>query len=70
MQQKVEDYKLEAGGTLLYKNRIYVPNFQELRIMILKKMHNVPYARHLGYLKTMAAIKSHYFWPGMKKKIA
>jgi hypothetical protein len=26
MLQKVEDYKLEADGTLLYKNRIYVPN--------------------------------------------
>jgi hypothetical protein len=66
----VEDYKLEANGTLLYKNRIYVPNFQELRIMILKEMHNVPYARHPGYQKTMAIVKSHYFWQGMKKKIA
>ena len=26
MPQKVEDYKLEADGTLLYKNKIYVPN--------------------------------------------
>jgi hypothetical protein len=28
MLQKVEYYKLEADGTLLYKNRVYVPNFQ------------------------------------------
>jgi hypothetical protein len=70
MLQKVEDYKLEADGTLLYKNRIYVPNFQELRIMILKEMHNVPYVGHPGYQKTVAAVKSHYFWPGMKKEIA
>ena len=27
MLQKVEDYKLEANGTLLDKNRIYVLNF-------------------------------------------
>jgi hypothetical protein len=40
MLQKVEDYKLEADGTILYKNRIYVPNSQELRIMILKEMNN------------------------------
>jgi hypothetical protein len=70
MLQKVEDYKLEVDGTLLYKNRIYVPNFQELRIMILKEMHNVPYVGHPGYQKTVAAVKSHYFWPGMKKEIA
>jgi hypothetical protein len=66
----VEDYKLEADGTLLYTNKIYVPYFQELRIMILKEMHNVPYAGYPGYQKTVAAVKSHYFWPGMKKEIA
>jgi hypothetical protein len=32
-------------------------------------MHNVPYAGHPGYQKNMAAIKSHYFWLGMKKDI-
>jgi hypothetical protein len=66
----VEDYKLEADGTLLYKNRIYVPNFPELRIMILKEMHNVPYVGHPGYQKIVAAVKSHYFWLGKKNKIA
>jgi hypothetical protein len=49
MPQKVENYKLEADGTLLCKNKIYVPNSQELRIMILKEMHNVPYVGHPGY---------------------
>jgi hypothetical protein len=33
-------------------------------------MHNVPYAGHPGYQKTMAAVKIHYFWLGMKKEIA
>jgi hypothetical protein len=61
---------LEADGTLLYKNKIYVPNFQDLGIMILKEMHNMPYVGHPRYQKTMATIKSHYFWLGMKKEIA
>jgi hypothetical protein len=56
---KVEDCKLGTDRTLMYKNRIYVPNSQELIIMILKEMHNVPYVGHLGYQKTVAAIKSH-----------
>jgi hypothetical protein len=51
MQQKVKDYKLENDEVLLYKNRIYVPNSHELRSMILKEMHNVPYVGHLGYQK-------------------
>ena len=70
MLQKVENYKLEADGTLLYKNKIYIPNVQNLKLMILNEMHNVPYAGHPGYQKKVAAVKSQYFWLGMKKEIA
>jgi hypothetical protein len=51
MIQKVEDYKLEDDGTLLFKNIIYAPNLQELRIMIMKEMHNVSYVGNPGYQK-------------------
>ena len=70
MPQKVENYKLETDGTLLYKNIIYVPNVQYLKLMILHEMHNVPYAGHPEYQKPVAIVKSHYFWPGMKKVLA
>jgi hypothetical protein len=36
MQQKVEDYKLGNDEILLYRNKIYVPNYHELRSIILK----------------------------------
>jgi hypothetical protein len=49
---------------------VYVPNDQELKLAILKEMHNVTYDGHPGYQKTVAAVKSHYFLPGMKKEIA
>jgi hypothetical protein len=61
MPQKVENYKLEIDGTLLYKNIIYVPNVQDMKLMILHEMHNVPYAGHPRYQKNVAAVKSHYF---------
>jgi hypothetical protein len=70
MPQKMEIYKLETDGILLYKNIIFVPNVQCLKQMILQEMHNVPYTWHPGYQKTVVAIKSHYFWPGMKRYIA
>jgi hypothetical protein len=69
MQQKVEDYKLGNDEILLYRNIIYVPNSHELRSMILKEMHNVPYVGHPGYQKTIAVVKSQYYWPGMKREI-
>jgi hypothetical protein len=68
--QKEGNYILGADGILLYKNRVYKPNVQELKLVILKEMHNVTYARHPGYQKTVAAVKSHYFWLGMKREIA
>jgi hypothetical protein len=33
-------------------------------------MHNVPYAGHLGYQKTITTVKSQYYWPDMKKELA
>jgi hypothetical protein len=68
-QQIEKGYALKTNGLLLYKNRVYVPNDRELKLAILKEMHNVTYAGHPGYQKTVAAVKSHYFWPGMKKEV-
>jgi hypothetical protein len=53
----------------VYKRRVYVPNSPELRSAILKEMHNVPYARHPGYHKTISIVKSQYYWPGMIREI-
>jgi hypothetical protein len=58
-----------ANGLLLYKNRVYVLNVRELKLEILKEMYNVAYAGHPGYQKTVAVVKSHYFWPSLKKEI-
>jgi hypothetical protein len=69
MQQKVEDYEVGIDGILLYKNNVYVPDSPELRSAILKEMHNVPYVGHPGYQKAISALKSQYYWPGMKREI-
>jgi hypothetical protein len=47
-----------------------VPNSLELKNLILKEMHNVPYAAHSGYHKIIAHVKSQYYWPGMKWEVA
>jgi hypothetical protein len=69
LQQKIEDYKLDNDEILRYRERIYVPNSQELKNMILRGMHNVPYVGHPGYHKIIAVVKSQYYWPGMKKEV-
>jgi hypothetical protein len=67
--QTKESYTLGTDGLLLYKNKVYVTNVRDLKLEILKEMHNMAYAGHLGYQKTMAAVKRHYFWPCLKKEI-
>jgi hypothetical protein len=69
MKQKVEDYELGIDGILQYIKKVYVPNSLEFRSVILKEMHNVPYARHPVYQKTISAVKSQYYWPDMKREI-
>jgi hypothetical protein len=69
LQQKIEEYKLDNEEIIMYRGRIYVPNSQELKIVILREMHNVTYVGHLGYQKTIAVVKSQYYWPRMKKEV-
>jgi hypothetical protein len=69
LQQKIEEYKLDNDEIFMYMGRIYVPNSQELKNQILREMHNVPYVGHPRYEKTIAAVKSQYYWPGMKKEV-
>jgi hypothetical protein len=69
MPQKVDNYNLGIDGILLRKNNFFFPNVQDLKCMIFHEMHNVPYVGHPGYQKIVATIKSHYFWPSMKKEI-
>ena len=59
--QTKESYTLGTDSFLLYKNRVYVPNDRELKLTILKEMHNVTYVGHHGYQKIGARMKSHYF---------
>jgi hypothetical protein len=51
------------------KNRIYVSSSRELRNLVLKEIHNVPYVGHLGYQKTIVAVRIQFFWPRMKKDV-
>jgi hypothetical protein len=69
LQQKIEEHNLDNDEILTYRRRIYLPNSLELKNLILREIHNVPYAGHPGYQKTIAVVKSQYYWPGMKKEV-
>jgi hypothetical protein len=60
---------MKEDGLLMHKNRIYVPSFRELRNLVLKEMHIVPYVGHIGYQKTIATVGIQFFWPRMKRDV-
>jgi hypothetical protein len=66
-QQKLNSYELKEDGILVYKGKVYVSNSNELKNIVMKEMHNVPYAGHPRNHKTIVAVTSQYFWSGMKK---
>ena len=48
-QNKLECYELKEDVIFMYMRRVYVPNVQELRNMLLSEMHKIPYVGHLDY---------------------
>ena len=65
----MKDYEMKEDGLLMNKNRIYVPSSGELRNLVLKEMHNVPYAGNPDYQKIITTVRSQFFWSGMKKDV-
>ncbi|KAJ8747041.1 hypothetical protein K2173_011271 [Erythroxylum novogranatense] len=56
--------------TLMLKQRLCVPNVDNMRKEILEEAHLAAYAMHPGTTKMYNTLKQHYWWPGMKKKVA
>ena len=58
---KWEEYTLENDGLLRYKGRIYVPEDDDLRNLIIKEAHQAPYDAHPGVQKMYADLKQLFF---------
>jgi hypothetical protein len=58
VQHKIKEYEIKEDGLLMHKNRIYVPSSGELRNLVLKEMHDVPYVGNPIYQKTITAMRS------------
>jgi len=57
-------------GILKFRNRLCVPNNSELRKELLKESHDSMLTTHPGSTKMYRDLKSHLWWPGMRRDIA
>jgi len=59
----------EENGRLTYRNRIYVPAHDRLRLRILQTHHDPPAFGHPGCAKTLELIDRAYYWPTLRKDV-
>ena len=63
------DYVITGDGAMYYKNRLCVPDTEDLKKSVMKEAHNTSYTMHPGGNKMYQTLKPHYWWPGMKRDI-
>lgn len=65
-----QDYRVDEQGTLWLKQRICVPQDQQIRDAILSEAHNSKYSIHPGCTKMYCDLRSRFRWKSMKADIA
>lgn len=60
---------MDADGMLYHKKRLYVPNKNNIKSLILDEFRRSYYARHSRYQKMITALRKDYYWSGMKRDV-
>jgi hypothetical protein len=68
-KEKSPSFMEDDQGVLWYKERICVPNINELKDKILHEAHEPTYYIHPGGNKMYHDLKATYWWYGMKRDI-
>jgi hypothetical protein len=54
---------------LMYKDKVYASNSSEMKNVVVKEFHSVPYVLNPRYKNKVATVRSQYFCLGMKKEV-
>ena len=55
----------QRGPYLFYRERLFVPDYADLKAELLRACHEDPVAGHPGRSKTYELLSREYYWPGM-----
>ena len=64
------DFGLNKQGLLLHKNKLYIPNTTEIKLIVMNELHKQLYSGHPGYKKMITMMRKDFFCPNMKKEVA
>ena len=60
---------MNGDGFVYYRDRVCVPNDDELKKSILEQAHSGSFAMHPGSTKMYQDLKTSYWWSGMKRDV-
>ncbi|WP_170284062.1 RNase H-like domain-containing protein, partial [Flagellimonas olearia] len=63
------DFRI-VDGVLYYRDRLCVPNIEDLRNEIMEEAHSTRYSMHPGSTKMYQNLKGRFWWNNMKREIA
>jgi hypothetical protein len=69
-REKYEGYQMTDEGLLTYRERLYIPNCDDLKRFIMDELHKRPYTGHPRYQKMITATRKKIYWSGLKKDVA
>ena len=64
------EFTVNESGVLYYKDRVCVPDCNELRKSILEEAHSGSFAIHPGSTKMYRDLKMSLWWSGMKRDVS
>jgi hypothetical protein len=64
--KSVKDWVLREG-LLMYQGKIFVPQDDTIRNLILESRHDAPAAGHPGQARTLELVARNFYWPLMKR---
>ena len=67
---KETEFTVNENGVLYYKDRVCVPDFNDLRKSILEEAHSGSFAIHPGSTKMYRDLKMSLWWSGMKRDVS
>ena len=60
---------MNERGLLLHQDRLYVPDWDDLRVRLLDEIHQQPSTAHAGKTKTKQLLKERYYWEGWGRDV-
>ena len=67
---KETEFTVNENGVLYYKDRVCVPDDNDLRKAILDEAHNGSFAIHTGSTKMYQDLKMSFWWSRMKRDVS